>query len=83
MFLMISAIFGTTHTHNVQMQLMASTSLLKHTQTLAAIYFNYMGFRSIVLVAVVETTYRFATADIGSFGWERDGEISAKSCFGR
>ena len=34
-------------------------------------------------MAIVEAKYRFAMVDIGSFGWESDEGILAKSCFGR
>ena len=46
-------------------------------------YFNFKGFSSIVSMAIVEAKYRYGMVDIGSFGWESNGEILAKSCFRR
>ena len=42
-------------------------------------YFNYKDFYSIVMLALVDHNYKFLTADVGSYGTERDAGIFAKS----
>ena len=48
-----------------------------------SLYYNYKGFYSVVLLAVVDADYRFIAVDIGSFGSNSDGGIFANSNFGR
>ena len=42
-----------------------------------SIYFNYKGFHSIVLLAVVDSDYKFLYCDVGSPGASADGGIFA------
>ena len=45
-------------------------------------YFNYKGFYSIHLLALVDATYRFIIVDIGQFGSNADGGVFRKSNLG-
>lgn len=42
-------------------------------------YYNYKGFHSIVMMAVVSPTYRFTLVDIGAFGSEGDRNVYESS----
>ena len=48
-----------------------------------SLYYNYKGFYSLVLLAVVDAEYRFISVEIGSFGSNSDGGIFAASQFGK
>jgi hypothetical protein len=47
------------------------------------LYLNYRNTFSIVLLALVDDLYNFTAADIGSYGKDSDGGISAKSNLGK
>lgn len=45
--------------------------------------FNYKGFFSTVLLAVVDANYRFVLVDIGASGSQSDGGVLARSAIGK
>lgn len=49
----------------------------------ASLYYNYKHSFSIILLALVDASYRFIYADIGSYGRQSDGGIYANSSLGR
>ena len=48
-----------------------------------SLYFNYKNYLSIVLLALVDTDYKFIVIDVGSYGKEGDSGIFEKSVTGR
>ena len=46
-----------------------------------SMYINYKYFHSVVLLAVVDTNYKFIYTDVGSFGKEADSTIYQNSSF--
>lgn len=44
-----------------------------------SLYFNYKGYFSIVLFALVDASYKFIAVDVGSFGREGDAGIIQSS----
>lgn len=46
-----------------------------------SMYFNYKHFHSVVLLAVVDSNYKFMYIDVGSFGKEADSTIYQNSSF--
>jgi hypothetical protein len=47
-----------------------------------SLYFNYKGFQSTVLLALVDAAYEFLAIDVGSYG-ENDGNVFSKSVVGK
>lgn len=48
-----------------------------------SLYYNYKGFFSVVLLAVVDANYKFMFVDVGSYGKEGDSGIFEKSVLGK
>lgn len=49
----------------------------------ASLFYNYKKFFSIVLMAVVDSKYKFIYINVGSFGRESDSTIFSKTSFGK
>ena len=49
----------------------------------ASLFYNYKGYFSTVLMAVVDASYRFITVDIGEYGANTDSNVFRSSKFGR
>ena len=48
-----------------------------------SLYFNYKGFHSTVLLALVYTEYKFLAVDVGSHGKNSDGNVFSKLVIGK
>lgn len=44
-----------------------------------SLFYNYKSYNSIVLLALVDSTYRFIFVDIGAYGKENDSTVFQKS----
>lgn len=60
----------------------------KHVQVFApnrsgSTFFNYKGGFSIVLMAIVDATYRYIMIDVGAYGGNSDGRVFANCAFGK
>lgn len=49
----------------------------------SSLFYNYKGFFSVVLLAVVDANYKFIYIDVGSYGKEGDAGIFERSTLGR
>ena len=57
-------------------------SVIKPADT-GSLFFNYKGYFSTVLMAVVDASYRFITVDIGEYGANTDSNVFRNSKFGK
>ena len=48
-----------------------------------SLYYNYRGFYSIILLAIVDANYKFMYIDVGSYGKEGDSGVFEKSVMGQ
>ncbi|KAK9887104.1 hypothetical protein WA026_020048 [Henosepilachna vigintioctopunctata] len=48
-----------------------------------SLYYNYIGFCSTVLMAVVDANFKFAMIDVGGYGKNSDGSIFSTCNFGK
>lgn len=54
---------------------------IKRPKRSGSVYFNYKGFYSIVLLAVVDADYRFVYANVGAVGSSSDAGVFDRSDF--
>ncbi|KAH7959703.1 hypothetical protein HPB49_013128 [Dermacentor silvarum] len=54
---------------------------IKRPKNSGTVYFNYKGTYSIVLLAIVDSDYKFVVVDIGAYGKQSDGGVLQQSQF--
>ena len=62
---------------------MGNSLLLKKPPGSGSYYFNYKKFFSIVLMAVVDSNYKFIVGDVGANGRVSDGGVISNIDFGQ